>query len=122
MTYFSSVGIIMKSNPCMMKETLRISYAKDILQSVARYYGMSVEDVLKKTRKPDIIMVRQVAIYCIGYKIKGIYLKEIASVFGKELNFDHTIVIYSRSRIEAQLSAKFDNQYKDDISNILLIL
>lgn len=115
MNYFSSMGIIPYENKSEQTTTLRISYAKDIIKTVAKYHEVPLRIVFKKCRHRDVVRVRKQAIYLIMEKVNGIYLREVAELFGKELNYCHKMVIYNRDETRKFLSAKQDEGYKRDI-------
>lgn len=115
MNYFSSMGIIPYENKSEQTTTLRISYARDIIKTVAKYHEVPLIIVFKKCRHRDVVRVRKQAIYLIMEKVNGIYLREVAELFGKELNYCHKMVIYNRDETRKFLSAKQDEGYKRDI-------
>lgn len=115
MNYFSSMGIIPYEQKSELTTSLRISYAKDIIKTVAKYHNVSLKSVFKKGRNRDVVRVRKQAIYLIMENVYGIYLREVAELFGKELNYCHKMVIYNRDETRKFLSAKQDEGYKRDI-------
>lgn len=115
MNYFSSMGIIPYENKSELTTSLRVSYAKDIIKTVAKYHEVPLRLVFKKCRHRDVVRVRKQSIYLIMEHISGIYLREIAELFGKELNYCHKMVIYNREETRKFLSAKQDEGYKRDI-------
>ena len=115
MNYFSSMGIIPYEQKSELTTSLRISYARDIIKTVAKYHEVPLRLVFKKCRHRDIVRVRKQAIYLIMENVYGIYLREVAELFGKELNYCHKMVIYNRDETRKFLSAKQDEGYKRDI-------
>ena len=115
MNYFSSMGIIPYEQKSELTTSLRISYARDIIKTVAKYHEVPLRLVFKKCRHRDVVRVRKQAIYLIMENVYGIYLREVAELFGKELNYCHKMVIYNRDETRKFLSAKQDEGYKRDI-------
>ena len=73
---------------------------EDIKRAVARYYTLPLEVLSAKTRRKEIVLARQVAMY-LSRKILGEPLKEIGSKFGGR---DHTTVIHACQVIENMLN------------------
>jgi len=115
MNYFSAMGIIPYENKSEQSSSLRVSYAKDIIKTVAKYHEVPLRLVFKKCRYRDVVRVRKQATYLIMEKVNGIYLREVAELFGKELNYCHKMVIYNRQETRKFLSAKQDEGYIRDI-------
>jgi len=68
---------------------------------VARHYGMSVPQLLARTRRHAIARPRQVAMY-LACRLTQASLPDIGQRFG---GFDHTTIMYARDRI-AEIAAK----------------
>jgi chromosomal replication initiator protein len=64
---------------------------------VARHYGMTVQQLLERTRRHAIARPRQVAMY-LACKMTHASLPDIGQRFG---GFDHTTIMYARDRIAA---------------------
>lgn len=115
MNYYTAVGIIPYEQKSELTSSLRISYAKDIIKIVAKFHDVPYKLVFKKGRNRNVVRVRKQAIYLIMEHVYGIYLKEVAELFGKELNYCHKMVIYNRDETRKFLSSKQDEGYKRDI-------
>lgn len=63
---------------------------------VARQHGMSVQQLLERTRRQSIARPRQLAMY-LATKMTHASLPDIGQRFG---GFDHTTIMYARDRIE----------------------
>lgn len=88
------------------------SYAPDyIVEKIAAYYNLSVEDILGKGKTKNIANARQTAIYLMR-KLTGLTLAEI----GSALNRDHSTVLHSIRKIEESIAT--DSQLADTIRDI----
>jgi len=83
---------------------------QQVQKVVARHYGMSVQQLLERTRRHAIARPRQVAMY-LACRLTQASLPDIGQRFG---GFDHTTIMYARDRIaelagkEAALTAEID--------------
>ena len=73
--------------------------AELIMQTVSEYYGVTLNDMVGPTRKREITVPRQIAIY-LTREMTGMSLPQIGSVFGGR---DHTTVMHSCKTVEAAL-------------------
>jgi chromosomal replication initiator protein len=80
---------------------------------VARHYGMSVQQLLERTRRHAIARPRQIAMY-LACRLTQASLPDIGQRFG---GFDHTTIMYARDRI-AELFAK-DPAFAADIETVI---
>lgn len=71
---------------------------------VARAYGMTVPQMLERTRRRAVAQPRQIAMY-LSTKMTPASLPDIGHRFG---GFDHTTVIYARDHIK-ELAGKDPN-------------
>ncbi len=76
---------------------------------VARYFNMTPQQLLERTRRHAIARPRQVAMY-LATKMTHASLPDIGARFG---GFDHTTIMYARDRIAELLEA--DIKLKQDI-------
>lgn len=72
---------------------------------VARYYGISIQDLKALTRQRSIALPRQIAMY-LTRKHTNLSFKEIAFLFEK----DHTTVLHACRKMEAGLKNQADLQ------------
>jgi chromosomal replication initiator protein len=79
---------------------------------VARHYGMSVQQLLERTRRHSIARPRQVAMFLCCHMTQA-SLPDIGARFGK---FDHTTVMYARDRIAALMEQ--DPAFKAEVEGI----
>lgn len=86
-----------------------------ILQAVANYYSIPVEQIVGSRRSKDTVQPRQVAMYLVR-ELTNYSLPEIGKVFSR----DHTTVLHSINKIEDERksSAEMDAILKTLISNI----
>ena len=74
--------------------------AELIMQTVSEYYGVTLNDMVGPTRKREITVPRQIAIY-LTREMTGMSLPQIGSVFGGR---DHTTVMHSCKIVEAAMA------------------
>jgi len=70
-----------------------------ILNEVANYYSLSVNQLTGKLKNANIVYARHIAIYLIRY-ILNLPLKNIGDIFGGR---DHTTIMHSISKVEELL-------------------
>src|SRR3989338_405867 len=76
--------------------------AKKIIEVVADFYNVSVEDLLKQSRKKEYVHPRQIAMYIIRKELET-SLPSIGEFFGGR---DHTTVIHAVDKIERIMKEK----------------
>lgn len=74
--------------------------ARQIIERCAKYYQISIEDILSPKRDKDIVVPRQVAMYLLRSELHLSFPK-IAHELGRK---DHTTAIHSVEKIEKELS------------------
>ena len=90
--------------------------ADRIMDTVARYYNTTVEDLKGKRRNATIVIPRQIAMF-ICSELTGMSLTEIGNAFGGK---DHTTVMYSINKIkdDMDLNPKLSQTVHDLTENI----
>ena len=78
--------------------------AELIMQTVSDYYGLTMDDMTGPTRKREITVPRQIAMY-LTREMTGMSLPQIGNVFGGR---DHTTVLHSCKTVEANMTANTD--------------
>lgn len=78
--------------------------AELIMNTVSDYYGQTLEDMTGPTRKREITVPRQIAMY-LTREMTGMSLPQIGNVFGGR---DHTTVLHSCKTVEANMKANTD--------------
>jgi len=73
---------------------------KDIIKKTSQFYGIPETDLIKQSRKRDIVKPRQIAMYLLREELKCSY-PFIGDVFGGR---DHTTVMHACEKIEKELS------------------
>lgn len=86
--------------------------ARQIIEKCARYYQVSMEDLLSPKRDKEIVLPRQVAMYMLRSELHLSFPK-IAHELGRK---DHTTAIHSIDKIEKQ--QQLDQQVRMAVSNI----
>lgn len=72
----------------------------EILSTVARYYGVTVDDLRGTSRTQQLALARHIAMY-LCRELTDLSLPKIASIFG---NRDHSTVLYANKKINALMS------------------
>ncbi len=101
----SSLLAVDKSRPRHMS-------AKQIIERTAKYFHVSLEDVLGPKRDKDIVVPRQVAMYMLRSELHLSFPK-IARELGRK---DHTTAMHSVEKITKELN--YDPEIKDAITEI----
>ena len=78
--------------------------AELIMHTVSDYYGLTLEDMTGPTRRREITVPRQIAMY-LTREMTGMSLPQIGNVFGGR---DHTTVLHSCKTVEANMTANND--------------
>jgi chromosomal replication initiator protein len=78
--------------------------AELIMQTVGDYYNVSIGDLIGPTRKREVTVPRQIAMY-LTREMTGMSLPQIGVVFGGR---DHTTVLHSCKIMEANVAEKGD--------------
>jgi len=98
----------------MITENRKDITLDSITQQVCLAYGLSIPQLLDKTRKQHIAFPRQVAMYLANLLIPSLSLKDIADYFKRK---DHTTVIHAKRMIENQF--RDDNEFRIHIERII---
>ena len=86
--------------------------SKEIMGTVAVYYGLSLEDLRSKRRSRRIAHPRQVAMYLLREETDA-SLPQIGAELGGR---DHTTVLYGYERVRARIAQ--DDQFKHEVMSI----
>lgn len=86
-----------------------------IIETVADYYNVEMDQMLSTKRSQEIVIPRQIAMY-ICSQITNLTTTAIGAQFGK----NHSTVIHSNNKVEEELLIQ--EKYKIDIENIKSIL
>jgi chromosomal replication initiator protein len=86
--------------------------AKQIIERTAKYFQITMEDILGPKRDKDIVTPRQIAMYILRSELHLSFPK-IARELGRK---DHTTAIHSVEKIEKELS--FDEEIKTAVNDI----
>ncbi|PKN78165.1 MAG: chromosomal replication initiator protein DnaA [Candidatus Cloacimonetes bacterium HGW-Cloacimonetes-1] len=89
----------------MISEVRKDITLDNITQQVCTAYGITLPQIVDKTRKQHISFPRQVAMYLANILIPQLSLKEIAEYYKRK---DHTTVLHAKKMIE--------NQFREDLS------
>lgn len=87
-----------------------------IKAAVAKHYGMSVAELMRKTREKAVSHPRQMAMF-LSTKHTTLSLPNIARLFG---GYDHTTVLYARRKVAAVLQSCATTQR--DMESIVKLL
>ena len=78
--------------------------AELIMHTVSDYYGLTLEDMTGPTRRREITVPRQIAMY-LTREMTGMSLPQIGNVFGGR---DHTTVLHRCKTVEANMTENTD--------------
>ena len=84
----------------------------DILEKVCRHYNVEQRQVFSKSRKRDLVQVRQISMY-LAQKYTKMPAGRIGQLIG---NRDHSTVIHSCNTVEQRL--KVDTTFSDEVRSI----
>ena len=82
---------------------------KKIIDKVCKFYNVSRDDILSKSRTKDINHARQTACYLMKYQLKMSFPQ-----IGREFSRDHTTIMNGVSKIEK--GVKFDIEIREQIN------
>jgi chromosomal replication initiator protein len=85
---------------------------RQVIEKTARYFQISVEDIIGPKRDKDIVVPRQIAMYILRSELHLSFPK-IARELGRK---DHTTAIHSIDKIEKEIV--LDSSVKSAISKI----
>jgi chromosomal replication initiator protein len=91
----------------------RITSAKKIAESVAEFYNISMEDLIKQSRKKEFVKPRQIAMYLIRKELDNSF-PSIGDFFGGR---DHTTVMHAVEKVENLRTNK--ETFKQELDLIL---
>jgi len=96
----------------LLRKDNNISFAQITVKIVSEHYGVSIDKVLSKSRKPELVKPRFI---CVAILRKmNIKLEDIAAIIGYK---DHTSVIHALEDISNRLETEED--FKKDFQIIL---
>lgn len=84
-----------------------------IMEVVARYYNVTVNEILSNRRSKDITVPRQIAMYLCRFVLNMTFPK-IGDVFGGK---DHTTVIHACNKVSADLNT-VNSSFSHDVEEI----
>lgn len=93
----------------MISELRKEITLDNITQQVCLAYGITIPQIVDKTRKKNISTPRQVAMYLANLLIPQLSLKEIAEYYKRK---DHTTVLHAKKMIEKQFREELDFRYR----------
>ena len=100
-------GLIQNSRPTRPNHL----NSKKIIDKTAKYFGVSKEDILGKSRQKDINHARQTACYLMKYELKMSFPQ-----IGKEFSRDHSTIMNGVSKIENNI--KLDAEIRSQIEGL----
>ena len=74
----------------------------DIISQVAKYFHLTFDDIVGRTRTKNIALARQIAMY-LAREMTSMSLVDIGEVFGGR---DHTTVMHAYTRISNEMQEK----------------
>jgi hypothetical protein len=87
-----------------------------IIQMAAKYYSVSWDQIISKSRKSEYVRARQVTMYLLS-GFSQLTLKEIGRRIGGR---DHTTVIHSRENVKDLMSS--DENYRAEVKHLTRLI
>lgn len=84
----------------------------DVVRAVATYYELKPSHIRSSTRKQNIAMARQIAMYMLRIKL-GLNLDECAFILKRK---DHTTIMHGVEKVKAMIMR--DRSFKDEVESI----
>lgn len=91
----------------------KVTSAKKVAESVAEFYNISMEDLIKQSRKKEYVKPRQIAMYLIRKELDSSF-PSIGEFFGGR---DHTTVMHAVEKIGDMVNQK--ESFKQEVDLIL---
>lgn len=88
----------------------------NIIEDVCKYFNISKNELISKSRERRFAEPRQIAIFIIRLKFKNYQLKKIGSIFNK----DHSTILHSIKVVENQM--KINLKFKMMMNEIMEII
>ena len=83
----------------LMQPKARQITAQVVMQTVSDYYGVTVDDLIKQSRRREITVPRQIAMY-LTRELTTMSLPQIGQAFG---NRDHSTVLHACKQVESNI-------------------
>lgn len=100
-----------------MTKSEKQQLASDILNTVSKYYGVTINELKGKCRKRRIVKPRQVIMFLLRTKARM-----VLSDIGDVMNRDHTTVIHSITCIQNDITHPYDDSLEKDLININILI
>lgn len=91
----------------------RVTSAKKIAESVAEFYNITLEDLIKQSRKKEFVKPRQIAMYLMRKELDNSF-PSIGEFFGGR---DHTTVMHAVEKVGKLINEK--DSFKQEVDLIL---
>ena len=99
--------------------TIQDKSIQEIIKIVANYYHLEEDFVKLKTRKEEIILAKQIAIYLIRTNYPKTTLVKIGSFFigTKDKGLDHSTILHAIRKVDGYLNGKlsFQKLIREDV-------
>lgn len=88
--------------------------AREIIDSVARFYNINSKEILSQSRKKELVGPRQIATYLIREELNASYPS-----IGNELGGrDHTTAMHAYNKISQEIKEKGNEKIKQEVESI----
>ncbi len=101
-----------EDTPYQTTQSERGLHTEDVLELVSSYFRVSQEDILGDSRRSQVLLPRQIAMYLIRHEL-GVSYEQIGVDFGGK---NHTTVMHSCEKVDKQL--KKDKNLLRDVNAI----
>ena len=87
---------------------------KDIIEATAKYYNLSLKDLVGQSRKKELVKPRQISIYLIREELNTSYPS-----IGEELGGrDHTTAMHSYNKISQEIQSGNNEKLKQELESV----
>jgi len=87
---------------------------KDIIDATAKYYNLSLKDLVGQSRKKELVKPRQISIYLIREELNASYPS-----IGEELGGrDHTTAMHSYNKISQEIKTGNNEKLKQELESV----
>jgi chromosomal replication initiator protein len=97
----------------MVGQKKKVTSVRKIAESVADFYNITIDDLLKQSRKKEYVKPRQIAMFLIRKELENSF-PSIGEFFGGR---DHTTVMHAVDKVEGLMQSK--DAFKQEINLIL---
>lgn len=87
---------------------------KEIIEAAAKFYNITYKDLIGKSRKKELVLPRQIAIFLIRENLSTSYPTIGAELGGR----DHTTAMHSYNKIHQEIKTRGNEKIKQEVESI----